>query len=548
MYQDNSILTRYNDNSLYAYNVINNTDKFIEHEGIRYKLTPDDRIPTDDPDLPSYESEAYRQQKPLLNFLLDMFDGSNCWKNAEQITDKAKAKRYLPQWAMEPDDAYKGRVMRTEFSNFFAPAVKGFPGFLSDIKNVDTLYPGLVEHEQNIDLQGNNLISFCWQADLKVVRDGFCGLLLDTPKPELDQDGNKVKKTLADRNLPRPYLVLIDRRNILSIHTTIVDGQYTIDQVTIREFVSQKCGRFGTEIITRYRTFWCDGGYKVEVIVEDSEGKSKALEIDDGYTTLKESPLVLYSATDICPLDAMPPLESLAETTRAYYELNSEYREIILKLNTPVAVRIGLLQLGMANVSELPPIILGSNTGIDLPIGGSFSFESPDGTVLETDRLELERMIAKINSESLKFLSGAGSDNKTATEVRLNATQTKATLQGMASLKQSALEQVSEKWARFYGANGQGGTCTVNCDLLQLPLTEGEINALSALATANHISVITLLELLKEGKRLPDSIKPSQEVQRLAAQFKLKLKQAAQIQPEIIKDGNPNSKNQARKR
>jgi hypothetical protein len=525
--------------------VVKNTDKYIEQKGVRYKLTPDHRVPTDDPDLPSYESESYRQSKAQLEFIMDMFEGFNRWKNAEEITDLEKAKRYLPQWAMEPRSAHESRIKRTEFSNFFAPAVKGFPGFLSDIKTLDTLYPGLVEHESNVDLQGNNLISFCWQADLKAVRDGFCGILLDMPKPELDSQGNKVKKTLADRNLPRPYLVLIDRRDILSIHITIIDGKLTIEQVTIREFVSQRCGRFGTEVITRYRTFWCDGEYKVEVIVDDKDGKCKALEIDAGCTDLRESPLVLYSATDICPLEAAPPLESLAETTRAYYELNSEYREIILKLNTPVAVRTGLLQPGMVNVNELPPIIIGSNTGIDLPTGGTFSFESPDGSVLETDRLELDRMIAKINAESLKFFSGVEGENKTATEVRMSATQTKATLQGMALLKESALEQISEKWARFYGHIGQGGTCTVNCDLLQLPLTEGEINALSSLATANHISVITLLELLKEGKRLPEAIKPSQEVRRIEAQFKLKLRQAADTQKQKVKqNANTNSENQ----
>jgi hypothetical protein len=46
------------------------------------------------------------------------------------------------------------------------------------------------------------------------------------------------------------------------------------------------------------------------------------------------------------------------------------------------------------------------------------------------------------------------------------------------------------------------------------------------MVTDGQLSVITLLELMKEGKRLPAQINPSKEVQRLSAQLRLREKQS----------------------
>lgn len=498
-------------------------DKFVTIQGISYKLAPETKIPNDDPSLPSYQGDDLRDRSGELEFILDMFIGAKRWAGVAGLKDEGKAKNYIPPWSREPKEEYPKRVKRTLFHNFFAPAVKGFPGFLSDIRNVETLYPGIVENISDVDLQGNNLTSFLWQADLKVIRDGFCGVLVDMPRIPRDAKGNKLVRSLADQKKvnARPYLVLIDRRDIMSVSESFVNGKRQTERITIKEYVNQTLGDFGSEVITRYKTFWSDGRYLVQVLIERDD-KVVAVTVEEGYSDLKMVPIVLYSATDICPLDAEPPLLNLAEKNRAYYELYSEYREIIHKMNTPVPVRIGVMMPGGGD--DLPDMVFGANTGIDVPQGGDFKFAELSGNVLATDRAELTALEVAMNSDSLKFLSGGGVE-KTATEAVLESSQLQATLSGIATLKESAIEQIASVWAGYYGKPEQGGRCQVNQDLLKMPLNAVEIQALSSLATQSQISVITLLELLKEGKRLPDSVKPSQEIQRLAAQFKLRIKQ-----------------------
>ncbi len=504
------------------------TDKFIEVDGLRYKLAPDNKIPTDDPELPSYECDSLRENRATLEFLLDMFIGSSRWCNAAGKIDDSKANCYIPKWSREPDDEYRKRIKRSPFHNFFAPAVKGFPGFLSDFQ-LENLYPDIIKYEKDIDLQGSNLVSFLWQADLKVIRDGFCGILVDMPRIPRDEKGNKLVRSLADQTKieNRPYLVLIDRRDILSVSQKFVNGKIEIDRITIREYVNQPLGRFGSQSITRYKTFWSDGGYKIEVLIEKDD-KVEALELEDGYSDLKEVPIVLYSATDINPVEADPPLENLAEKNRAYYELYSEYREIIHKMNCPVPVRIGMLMPGGSNYQDLPDMVFGANTGIDVPAGGDFKFAELSGAVLGTDRQELTALEIAMNQDSLKFLS-SGSGERTATEAQLEASQTQATLSGIATLKESAMEQIAEKWAKYYGNKGQGGTIEISRDLLKMPLSEGEINALSALAVQKQVSILTLLEILKEGKRLPASVQPEEEINRLKEQFQTQLEEQHEL-------------------
>jgi len=506
-------------------------DKFIEIQGKQYLLCPDDKVPKDDANFPSYECEDYEGVEDDLLLVENIYEGGN------------SVNCYLPQWEREPKSAYQQRVNRSLFQNFFKPSVHGFPGFLSDIRSLETLYPGLQECIEDVDLQGNDFTSFLWQADVKVIRDGYCGILVDMQRLPRDENGDKVIKTLADQSKVtlRPYLVLIDRRNILS-------GYESDERITIREYVTQPVGDFGSQSVTRYRTFYNDGSYALQVILmRDDEPYLATLE--DGISDLKEIPLLLYSATDIHPSTAVPPLLNLAEKNRAHYELYSEYRELIHRVNNPTAVREGVITHGQTDFSNLPPIVLGANTGIDIPTGGSFNFVSPNTDCFLTDRTELDKLENSMSMDTLKFLS-SDSGNKTATEVQMDSSQTQATLSGLATLKESTIERVAEKWARYYGNKGMGGTCKVNKDLLSMPLSSQDMAVLSNLVSQGNLSTITLLELLSEGKRLPQDVQPAQEIKRIYAQRTMQQKQdqANSLKLNSIQKvnnyGNPDSQNQ----
>jgi hypothetical protein len=477
-------------------------------DGIQHEVCPDDRIPTDDPNLPSYLSSDYRAVAGKLAIVDDVYRGD--------------VKKYLPQWTKEPDSAYKSRLQRTKFNNVYKSIVSGFPGLLSRLENEDSLYDQLLDCKDNIDMQGNSLQSFQWEVDLAVITHGCAGVLVDMPRLERDEDG----ETIGD-DPQRAYLVMVNRRDIISWEESYSDGYCELERVTIRRCIERPVGIYGSEKITTYKSFFDDGSYRTEVICVNNNGGEKeryyAVMLEYGQSTLEEVPLTIYSATDIYPLSSEPPLYNVAELNLSHYELYSEYRDIIHKINFPTAVRIGVINSGC---EVPPPMILGSNSGIDVPKDGDFKFASPDGSVLATDRAELDALLSAMNEQSLRFLSGASGAAKTATEALLSSTQVQATMAGIARLKTSFLQEINRKWAAYYGDVIEQCDIGVNQDLLKLPLDAQTLSALSGMASSNQLSVITLLEMMKDGLRLPDGVKPSLEIQRIAAQEKLQQKRA----------------------
>ena len=76
--------------------------------------------PIDDSSLPSYRHPALRE---LAEDLARAHDTFHCLRGCKD--------RYLPQEAKEPDDAYKARLSRSTFADFFRASVHAFAGVLS---------------------------------------------------------------------------------------------------------------------------------------------------------------------------------------------------------------------------------------------------------------------------------------------------------------------------------------------------------------------------------------------------------------------------------
>lgn len=506
--------------------------------GISHVICPADRIPTDDPDLPSYLCREYLENADKLDLVRKVFnDEVDC---------------FLPRWTREPIAAYRERIERTRYvaNNVYKSIVSGFPGLLSNLNHKDSLYERLLEHEENIDLCGNSLQSVIWEIDLAVIDSGCVGVLVDMPQ---NYDGAETN------NAPRGYIVTVDRRDILSWNLNPSGDGSIFERVTIRRCIERPKGIYGSETITTFKTFFDDGSWRSEVIALVKNGNGDEyipVLIDYGESTLKEVPLIIYSATSTTPLTTPPPLYNVAKLNVGLYQYITEARDIIHKLNLPVAVREGAIN----NAGDVPPpMILGSNTGIDIVKGGKFYFASPDGSVLETDREEMNVLLEAMQAESLRFLSGSSGQTKTATEALLSSSQIQATMAGIARLKTSFLQELNRKWAAYYGVVIDHCDISVNQDLLKLPIDAQTLTALSGMVTANQLSVITLLEMMKEGLRLPDGVVPAQEIQRIAAQQKLQQKRArdeltyqsqltAQVNQntEVPQNGrNPNSQSQA---
>ena len=77
--------------------------------------------PNDNPALPSYEHPALRE---IRDDLTKAFDCFHC------LRGEGVKQKYLPQEPAEPHDAYKGRLGRSVFSDFFRASIHAFSGCL----------------------------------------------------------------------------------------------------------------------------------------------------------------------------------------------------------------------------------------------------------------------------------------------------------------------------------------------------------------------------------------------------------------------------------
>jgi hypothetical protein len=449
--------------------------------------------PSANPSLPSFLSLAASRYQSELELLID------CWNGL-----KDKERQYLPQEMKEPPKAYSDRIKRTRFDNRFEPAIKDYAGLLSIFSLNDDVAPSIEANQNDIDLQGNDLWTFFHEADQYCLRDGWCGIMVEYPEfdPSIESQAD-----MLSRDDRRPYLVLIDRRDILNWRIEKIGGKPMLTRITIQERRLEPEGDFGEKEITYYRVLR-PGEYSLYQII-DVEGKQQLLLIEQGTTSLAEIPLVYYSVTESQTFAAKAPFLSLAELNIEHYQKRSQLNEVLRKCNLPVPVRKGAMRT-IDDLKKMPPLVIGPNSVLDVPADGDFYFAEPSGVAIAASQADLEKLEASMDRITLDFLT-SGEHKKTATEVVLDSTKTSANLKGIARRKESAIQQILKLWVAYTG-EAEGGTASVDESLLQMPLSPEQVDKLENLANGGWISQRTLLLLLQRGKVLPRQFDIDEEV------------------------------------
>lgn len=460
---------------------------------------------TKDPTLPSFLHPTYLDAKEELQTVWDV------WREL-----KGCKPNYLPKEEAEPPAAYKNRIARTKFDSRFKPALKGHAGLLSQFLLSDDVAPSIVAARDDIDLQGSSIESFLTDQDEAVLRDGGVGILVEHPPQPTDEDGISLIQSAADEQNYglRPYLVAVDRRNILNWNITYKQGKPFVKRLTIRENRLVEVGDFGVEAKTYYRVL-TPGKFDVYELVQ-SQGKYQKVLVPElsGSTGLEIVPFVWYSVSDSKWFESQPPFLNLAELNIEHYQKRSGLNEVMHKCNLPVPVRKGVK--APPQVAGQPPpmprLILGPNSVVDVPMDGDFSFAEPKGTAIETTQADIEKLEDSMDRMSLAFLTG-GEAEKTATEVVMDSAQTQCSLKNMARRKESTVQRIFALWVLYTG-EAKGGSINVNESILQVPANFQEIQVILD-AMGVKISNKLGLQMLLERKWLPSDADLDEELKLL---------------------------------
>ena len=444
-----------------------------------------------------YSAYGRKFTRERTGYTTDVNDPSLTWFNQEphwlMIEDLAggtyeirmKHRRYLPQEPREQDDAYENRLARSTCPPYFQRLERMLAGMLTR-KPVKLQDVGDMQREQlfDVDLQGNDLNVWTYEAARKMIRYGHVGVLVDVP-----QDGNG-----------RPYWVTYTPREILGYRTEIIDGKTTFTQLRLLEKVIEADGEYGEKEVTQVRVLY-QGRYEIH----RKNDNGKFVVVDEGETTLSEIPFSVAYANRLTLMESRPPLEDIAELNIKAYQVQSDLDN---QLHISAVPLLGFF--GFPQSSE--EVIAGPNEAIAFPAEGRAEYIEPTGRSFDSQFQRLEQLEKQINELGLAAVLGQKLSAETAEAKKIDRSQGDSTMMVVAQQMQDLIDNSLVFHAQLLNTT-EIGSSFVNRDFLSTRLEPKEIQSLLQLYTAGTITQKTLLDQLTQGEVLGDEFDVEEEIE-----------------------------------
>jgi hypothetical protein len=240
---------------------------------------------------------AWRNQEPHWILIEDLIGGS--------YELRRRHRRYLPQEPRELDEAYDNRLARSVCPPYYIRLERMLAGMLTR-KPVRLNDVSDVVREQlfDVDLQGNDLNVWCYEACRKMVRYGHIGVLVDAP---------------AAGSQGRPYWVTYSPREILGWRTELIDGAQKLTQLRLLEKVIEADGEYGEKEVEQVRVL-TPGAFEIH----RHDAKGQFVVHDSGTTTMDHIPFAIAYSNRVNFMESRPPLEDIANLNLKAYQVQSD--------------------------------------------------------------------------------------------------------------------------------------------------------------------------------------------------------------------------------
>jgi Domain of unknown function (DUF4055) len=412
-----------------------------------------------DPNLPSYQSLAYRSSVEKWQLAQKVYDGPD-------LDCPSGFSQYLPQECREPDRAYTERVKTSIllWESKFRQAVNNFASLLSKLKT-ESLPQSLTDRLTDIDDMGTDLGAFVERMAIGAGVSGGAFVLVDY------EQGVELDSALEEIGSARsPYLVQYDPSDVLNIRE--VEG--VLKKVTIEQRSIEPEGEYGESERTLYRVL-TPGLSELFEIVTQKDGSCQSILIQSQLVTdrqgrpLTEIPLVYFAPTPGGMRYYRPSdLLTMAKLNLHLWHVESDRWNVMHKCNQPTPVIEDDEDKFDSQGNPVDRVLtLGPNSFVSVSKGGSAYFMEPSGAALAATKGRIDDIKAEIAQMSIDFISGQSAF--TATQSNLQATSTNADVQGMALQLNSALSEIKRIWC-LYTLEADTGTIVVSDKLTQPPI------------------------------------------------------------------------------
>lgn len=397
-------------------------------------------------------------------------------------------KKYLPKRRMEEETDYEQRLETATLYPAFVDTVDSMVGrvFTKPIKIDESLPADIMGFLSDVDTEDRNLHTFArdWMDD--AVSYGISHVLVDMPKNEA--------KTKADEKAlgVRPYASLVKHDQIIGFKSAKIDGNVVLTQVRIVESVTEDDGLYGSVVVQQIRVLNI-GSYEVH---RKPEGGGWVM-VEQGVTTLDIIPLVTLYANRTGFMLAAPPLLQLAHLNVKHWQRRSSADSLIDTVEVPILASIGVTPKYDDDGKEIPGVIIGAKSGIELPQGAEIKYVEHTGAAIGAGRQNLIDLQEEMRAAGGQLLRA---DTSVMTAAQANTENVKeiSRLGMIAQNLEDGLDQVVWLMAKWKGQELKHGNIQVS---VNLDPDHTPVESINALINLHNAGVLSKQGLFNEAKR-----------------------------------------------
>ena len=399
---------------------------------------------------------------------------------------RKKHRRYLPQEPRELDESYDNRLSRSVCPPYYQRLERMLAGMLTRKPvRLDDVTDTIREQLFDVDMQGNDLNSWTYEAARKMIRYGHIGILVDAPA-----------------NGGRPYWNCYTPREILGFRVESIEGQSRLTQLRLQEsiVIPSEDSEYGEEQVEQIRVLR-PGEYEIHRRGKDGDFQI----VEEGATTIQEIPFAVAYSNRYNILESRPPLEDIAELNLKAYQVQSDLDNQLHISAVPMLAFFGF-------PSSAEEVSAGPGEALAFPAEGRAEYIEPAGNSFDYQFRRLESIASQINELGLSAVLGQKLSAETAESKRIDRSQGDSAMMVIAQNMQDAIDNCLQFHAQFLGES-QAGSCLINRDFLGIRLEPQEIQSLLQLYTAGTITQETLLQQLADGEVLGDDFDVEEEIE-----------------------------------
>ena len=455
---------------------------------------------------------------------------------------RAAAGEYLPQHAEESDNNYNERLFTNVLFNAMELTLDHFVGrpFSDPVKLNNDVPENIVEHVKNIDLQGNDLTTFCREWFRCGLAKGFCHVMIDMPQ----MNSEAFPRTLADdrEDGRRPFWIMIEPENMIFAEADIITDPETgemrewFTHVRIRENIVE---RIGFAEIVRHRIRVIEPGFfQVWELIKVKGKKDEWRIVEEGGTGIDFVPIVTFYSQREGFMLAKPPLEDLAFLNIRHWQSMSDQINVLTVARFPMLAVAGATDQSGQTMRIGPRQLLATKDP-----NGKFYYVEHTGKSIEAGEQELEGLEKDMEAYGATFLKKEPG-SETATGRALDSAESVTPLQDMTIRFIDSVNNALHIHAIWLNEK-EGGTVTI---LNEFGPEEADKFGLDFLKSLRKDKDISRKAVIKEAIRL-GALSDEYDADEDFKQLQLEDVELKPLQPQVpgtfdptVQDGAPGAK------